>query len=87
MTLSTRLMGSRNVNVERRITNMVAKPQGTLRETAGKREIGGVAGGGNGGGVSHRKQCTKGKPQNVKAEIKFTSKKGRERKAKSKSNM
>lgn len=86
MTLSTRLMGSRNVNVERRITNMVAKPQGTLRETAGKRECEGVAGG-RGVGVSHRKQCTKGKPQNVKAEIKFTSKKGRERKAKSKSNM
>lgn len=48
MTLSTRLMGSRNVNVERRITNMVAKPQGTLRETAGKREWG-VAGGWKGG--------------------------------------
>lgn len=86
MTLSTRLMGSRNVNVERRITNMVEKPQGTLRETAGK-----SVGGGRGvvaGGVSHRKQCTKGKPQNVKAEIKFTStKKKDKRKAKSKSNM
>lgn len=43
MTLSTRLMGSRNVNVERRITNMVEKSQGTLRETAGKR-VGGVRG-------------------------------------------
>lgn len=42
---------------------------------------------GGGVDVSHRKQCTKGKPQNVKAEIKFTSKKKDKRKAKSKSNM